>query len=181
MAIRGYRRFLKLTAGRSFEIDSRRVALYALFDRTYVLCTNTRRTPLQGALRYRECWMVEGIFRTAKALLAIRPISHKYDETTHGHVSCWFLALVLRKELKDRLAAAGHSFEWADIVQGLECLSETEIEQDGKRYILRNAAPVAPALCSEPSASPLPPLIRCAQSPPAPAAATKTQPETPPP
>jgi hypothetical protein len=84
--------------------------------------------------------MVEDIFRTAKALLATRPIFHKYDETIRGHVFCSFLALVLRKELEDRLAAAGLGFEWADIVQDLERLSETEIEQD-KRYILRNAAP----------------------------------------
>jgi hypothetical protein len=38
-----------------------------------VLCTNTRLTPLQAALRYRERW-IEDIFRTAKALLATRPI-----------------------------------------------------------------------------------------------------------
>src|SRR6516164_5769704 len=47
---RGYRRFLKLAAGRRFEIDPRRVALDALFDGTYVLRTNTRLTPLQAAL-----------------------------------------------------------------------------------------------------------------------------------
>jgi hypothetical protein len=165
---RGYRRFLKLAAGRRFEIDPRRVALDALFDGTYVLCTNTRLTPLQAALRYRERWMVEDIFRTAKALLATRPIFHKYDETIRGHVFCSFLALVLRKELQDRLAAAGHSFEWADIVQDLERLSETEIEQHGKRYILRNAAPGCAGTVLRILRVALPPLIRCAQPPPTP-------------
>jgi transposase len=92
-----------------------------------VLRTNTRLTPLQAALRYRDRWMVEDIFRTAKSLLATRPIFHKYDETIRGHVFYSFLALVLRKELEDRLAAAGHTFECADI----ERLSETEIDQDG--------------------------------------------------
>ena len=165
---RGYRRFLKLAAGRRFEIDPRRIALDALFDGTYVLCTNTRLTPLQAALRYRERWMVEDIFRTAKALLATRPIFHKYDETIRGHVFCSFLALVLRKELQDRLAAAGHSFEWADIVQDLERLSETEIEQHGKRYILRNAAPGCAGTVLRTLGIALPPLIRCAQPPPTP-------------
>ena len=103
---RGYRRFLKLAAGRRFEIDPRRVALDAQFDGTYVLRTNTRLTPLQAALRYRDRWMVEDIFRTAKSLLATRPIFHKYDETIRGRVFCSFLALILRKELEDRLAAA---------------------------------------------------------------------------
>src|SRR6516164_7830232 len=165
---RGYRRFLKLAAGRRFEIDPRRVALDALFDGTYVLCTNTRLTPLQAALRYRERWMVEDIFRTAKALLATRPIFHKYDETIRGHVFCSFLALVLRKELEDRLAAAGHSFEWADIVQDLERLSQTEIEQHGKRYILRNTAPGCAGPVLRTLGIALPPLIRCAQPPPTP-------------
>ena len=164
---RGYRRFLKLAAGRRFEIDPRRVALDALFDGTYVLCTNTRLTPLQAALRYRERWMVEDIFRTAKALLAARPIFHKYDETIRGHVFCSFLALVLRKELEDRLAAAGHGFEWADIVQDLERLSETEIEQDGKHYTLRNAAPGCAGTVLRTLGVAQPPLIRCAQPPPA--------------
>ena len=165
---RGYRRFLKLAAGRRFEIDPRRVALDALFDGTYVLRTNTGLTPLQAALRYRDRWMVEDIFRTAKSLLATRPIFHKYDETIRGHVFCSFLALVLRKELEDRLAAAGHAFEWADIVQDLERLSETEIEQDGKRYILRNAAPGCAGTVLKTLGIALPPLIRCAQPPPPP-------------
>ncbi len=165
---RGYRRFLGLAPGRRFEIDPRRVALDAQFDGTYVLRTNTRLTPLQAALRYRDRWMVEDIFRTAKSLLATRPIFHKYDETIRGHVFCSFLALVLRKELEDRLAAAGHAFEWADIVQDLERLSETEIEQDGKRYILRNAAPGCAGTVLRTLGVALPPLIRCAQPPPTP-------------
>ncbi len=151
---RGYRRFLKLSAGRRFEIDPRRVELDALFDGIYVLRTNTKLTPLQAVLRYRDRWMVEDIFRTAKSLLATRPIFHKDDQTIRGHIFCSFLALVLRKELEDRLAAAGHILEWADIVHDLQRLSETEIEQDGKRYVLRNTAPTAHAPSSARSALP---------------------------
>ena len=49
--------------------------------------------------------MVEEMFRAAKTLLETRPIFHKCDETIRGHVFCSFLALLLRKELQDRLAA----------------------------------------------------------------------------
>ena len=72
--------------------------------------------------------------------------------------------LVLRKELEDRLAATG--CEWADIVQDLEHLSETEIEQHSKRYILRNAAPGCAATVLRILGVALPPLIRCALPPP---------------
>src|SRR5215471_7547293 len=165
---RGYRRFLSLKPGRRFEIDPRRIALDTVFDGIYVLRTNTKLTPLQVVLRYRDRWMVEDIFRTAKSLLATRPIFHKYDETIRGHVFCSFLALVLRKELEDRLAAAGHNFEWADIVQDLERLSETEIEQDGKVYWLRNPAPGCAGPVLRTLGVALPPLVRNAQPPPRP-------------
>ena len=65
-----------------------------------MLRTNTKLTPLQAVLRYRDRWMVEDIFRTAKSLLATRPIFHKDDQTIRGHIFCSFLALVLRKELE---------------------------------------------------------------------------------
>ncbi len=163
---RGYRRFLTVKPGRHFAIDPRRVELEAIFDGTYVLRTNTKLTPLQVALRYRDRWMVEAIFKTAKSLLATRPIFHKGDDTIRGHIFCSFLALVLRKELQDRLQAAGHDFEWADIVHDLERLIETEIEQDGKRYLLRNPAPGCAGTVLKTIAVALPPLIRCAQPPP---------------
>jgi hypothetical protein len=70
--------------------------------------------------------------------------------------------------LKDRLAAAGHILEWADIVHDLQRLSETEIEQDGKRYVLRNTAPDGASTVLRTLGVALPPLVRCAQPPPAP-------------
>lgn len=163
---RGYRRFLKTAGKGRFTIDPRRVELAALFDGTYVLRTNMRLTPLQIALRYRERWMVEDIFRSAKSLLATRPIFHRCDDTIRGHVFCSFLALVLRKELQDRLEAAGHDLEWADIVQDLERLVETEIVQDGKTYLLRNPAPECAGTVLATLGVALPPLIRSARPPP---------------
>ena len=74
---------------------------------------------------------------TAKSLLATRPICHKGDATIRGHLVCSFLALGLRKELQDRLAAAGLDPEWAEIRRDLDRLQETEVEQDGKRFVLR--------------------------------------------
>jgi hypothetical protein len=48
------------------------------------------------------------------------------------------LALVLRKELDDRLEASGYQLEWAEILQDLENLQYAEVEQDGKRFLLRS-------------------------------------------
>ena len=84
------------------------------------------------ALKYKELWQVEQVFRDMKSVLDTRPIFHKRDETIRGHVFRSFLALVIRKELDRRLESAGHCFEWADIKQDLKALQEITIEDGGK-------------------------------------------------
>ena len=85
------------------------------------------------ALKYKQLWMVESIFRSAKSLLETRPIYHQVDDTIRGHVFCSFLALVLRKELEMRLEKRGVKLEWADINRDLRALQEVEVEMQGKR------------------------------------------------
>src|SRR5271157_1492386 len=135
-----YRRYLKTPAKKHFEIDEQRVAEDARYDGLYVLRTNTSLNPLAVMLRYRELLKVEDIFRTTKAILDTRPIYHQRDATIRGHVFCSFLALVLRKALEDRLAAARMKTEWGALIRELDRLQEVETEQDGKRFILRTPA-----------------------------------------
>ncbi len=54
-----------------------------------------------------------------------------------GHVFCSFLALLLVKELEDRLHRHNIAAEWDDILRDLDRLQEIELEQDGKRFRLR--------------------------------------------
>src|SRR6476661_1382520 len=80
---------------------------------------------------------VEQLFRQAKAVLATRPIYHSSDRAIRGHVFCSFLALLLVKELEDRLHRHNIAAEWDDILRDLDRLQEIELEQDGKRFRLR--------------------------------------------
>ena len=105
-------------------------------------------------------WMVEQTFRTAKHLLSTRPIFHKLDETIRGHVFCSFLALVLKAALQDRIAALGRSGSWPEIVADLDCLTETEIEHEGKRFLVRAAPRPADSLALCAAGVALPPTIR---------------------
>src|SRR6059058_884047 len=75
--------------------------------------------------------------RQAKAVLATRPIYHSSDMAIRGHVFCSFLALLLVKELEDRLHRHNIAAEWDDILRDLDRLQEIELEQDGKRFLLR--------------------------------------------
>jgi hypothetical protein len=96
----------------------------------------------------------------AQGLFATRPIFHKLDETIRGHVSCSFLALVLKKELEDRIAELGKSGSWPEILADLDSLTETEVEQNNKRFLLRSAPRPAASLALRAVGVALPPTVR---------------------
>ncbi len=134
---KGYRRYLKSAGKEHFTVDEAKLAKEQLFDGMWVLRTNTSFDAADVALKYKQLWMVESIFRSAKSLLQTRPIYHKVDDTIRGHVFCSFLALVLRKELETRLEKNGAKLEWADINRDLRALQEVEVEMNGKKLYLR--------------------------------------------
>jgi hypothetical protein len=135
---KGYRRYLGGGGPDHFRIDEAKVAEDARYDGKWVLRTNTELDSADVALQYKQLWMVEQWFRSCKSLLRTRPIYHKCDETIRGHVFCSFLALVLRQELQSRLEERGHDLEWADVIGDLDRLQMVEVEQDGKRFLLRS-------------------------------------------
>jgi transposase len=136
---KGYRRYLSV-AGQGFRLDEAKIAADARYDGKWVLRTNTDLEATEVALKYKQLWQVEAIFRSTKSLLETRPIFHKCDETIRGHVFCSFLALVLRKALQDRLAAQGHALEWAQVIEDLEALQEIDVIHHQKHFRLRTEA-----------------------------------------
>ncbi len=134
---KGYRKYLKLHKD-SARIDMDKVKYESRFDGKWVLTTNTELPTEKVALKYKELWQVERVFRDVKTLLHTRPVYHQKDENIRGHVFCSFLALVLRKELERRLNAAGHVFEWSDIKQDLKALQQVTIEENGKCLAIRS-------------------------------------------
>jgi transposase len=134
---RGYRQYVKLDRD-SVTVDLQKVEEDARFDGKWVLRTNTDLSAEMVALKYKELWQVEQVFRDLKSILETRPIYHHRDETIRGHVFCSFLALVLRKELDRRLQRVGHHFEWAQIKQDLKSLQEITLEENGKHLYIRS-------------------------------------------
>ena len=137
---KGYRRYLSGDDSPHFKVDGARLAEDARYDGKWVLRTNTELDSAEVALQYKRLWTVEHWFRSCKSLLQTRPIYHKRDDTIRGHVFCSFLALVLRQELQARLGERGHEFEWADVIEDLDRLQVVEVDQDGKRFLLRSEA-----------------------------------------
>jgi hypothetical protein len=137
---KGYRKYIQVEGGAAFGIDYQKVKSEARFDGKWVLRSNWDAASAEElALRYKDLWMVEAIFRAAKTVLESRPIYHKCDETIRGHVFCSFLALTLMKELEDRLAAKGLELEWADVLRDLTALRVTRLKSGAATCELRSA------------------------------------------
>jgi transposase len=135
---RGYARFIKVSKG-GMSINQKKIEEEARFDGKWILRSNMDLSAERLALKYKELWQVEQVFRDVKSVLDTRPIFHKLDETIRGHVFCSFLALVLRKELDRRLESSGHQLEWEDIKRDLEVLQEVTVEENGKSLAVRTA------------------------------------------
>jgi len=135
---KGYRKYLQTGPGQRFTIDEAKVKEEVRYDGKWVLQTNLADEPKFIALAYKELWLVEDMFRTMKSILETRPIYHKRDETIRGHVFCSFLALLLKRALERRLEEKGETWEWAEILRGLDNLQEVEALFQGKRFVLRS-------------------------------------------
>ena len=134
---KGYRKFLKVEKD-SVRIDEDKAKSDSRFDGKWVLTTNTDLPTSKVALKYKELWQVERVFRDVKTMLHTRPVYHHKNDNIRGHVFCSFLVLVLKKELDRRLNTAGHVLEWANIKQDLKALQQVTIEENGKRLAIRS-------------------------------------------
>ena len=135
---RGYRKFLKGRGKGGFEIDPARIREDARFDGVWVLQTDTDLDAGEVALKYKELWMVESLFRSIKSILETRPIYHKYDATIRGHVFCSFLALVVLQDLLQRIEQRGWKVEWEQLKRDLDDLQEITVHNTGKSFVIRS-------------------------------------------
>jgi len=156
---KGYRKYLR-AGGKQFAVDEDKIKEEARYDGKWVLTTNTLLPTDEVALKYKQLWMVEDVFRSMKSLLDTRPIYHKRDETIRGHVFCSFLALLLRKELQDRLARKEWKLEWADVIRDLDKLVEMEVTIGGKGYVIRGQTAGVAGKVFQACGVALPPVLR---------------------
>jgi len=157
---KGYRKYLKSTGKARFEVDYDKAKEEARYDGKWVLRTSTKLNAKDTALKYKQLWMVEDIFRTTKSILDTRPIWHKCDETIRGHVFCSYLALALRIALREALEAKGWKMEWRDVVRDLGQLLEVAITVQGKGYVIRTETQGVAGKVAQACGVALPPTLR---------------------
>ena len=69
-------------------------------------------------------------------------------------------ALVLKKELEERIADLGRKGSWPDILADLDSLTETKVAQDDKCFLLRSPPRPAASLALSATGVVLPPIVR---------------------
>ena len=134
---KGFRKFLSANGANAFQVDESKVEADTRFDGKWVLQTDTDLSAEEVALRYKDLFKVEDVFRTMKTILETRPIYHKCDDTIRGHVFCSFLALVLQRELQSRLESRGWQVEWARLCADLDELQELTLAVGNKTFLIR--------------------------------------------
>jgi len=155
----GFRKYLKVKRG-NFFIDEDKVKEDARYDGKWVLRTNTDLPAETVALKYKQLLDVEQLFREMKSILETRPIYHQKDEAIRGHVFCSFLALLLKKELYNRLEKTGFLYEWLDIKQDLEALQEVTVEESSKKLAVRTECAGVCGKIFQATGVAIPPTIR---------------------
>ena len=149
---------------RAFAVDEAKVVAEEAFDGVWALRTNAPLEATEVACKYKQLWRVEQCFRQAKSLLRTRPIFHRTDAAIRGHVFCSFLALVLREELRRRMAERGIEAEWADLMRDLQRLQETHLRLQGKHFVVRSRTQGVVAQVVRCVGARLPPTIRQEQT-----------------
>jgi IS4 transposase len=134
---KGFRKYLRVYKN-SFAIDEEKLKREQRYDGKWVLQTDMECPAGDIALRYKELLMVEQIFRSMKTILETRPIYHKTTQSIRGHVFCSFLALILLKELQDRMHKRGWKSEWAQVCEELNDLEEFTVGTPGKKFVIRS-------------------------------------------
>lgn len=160
---KGFRKYLRKTSAKAFEIDERKIIAEARYDGRWVLTTSTSLTASEVALQYKRLWTIEDTFRTMKTILETRPVFHRLDRTIRGHVFCSFLALTVRRRLEQRLEAAGMDFEWAQVIASLREVQEAEADFSGRPVVIRSEMAGCSAHLFRAVGAPIPPAVRFPQ------------------
>jgi len=133
---KGFARFVKVAKG-GITVNRDAVEADARLDGKFVLRTSTDFSPAEVALHYKGLWRVERAFRESKSTLEVRPVFHKRDDTTIGHIVACFLALRLEVDLQRRLDEREVEMSWPDLMRDLAQVQAVDVTLDDQRYLLR--------------------------------------------
>jgi transposase len=99
----GYRKYLKINATSSIEIDQDKIESDSAWDGLHGVITNSDLAPADVLKKYGDLWNVEAAFRVTKHDLAVRPVFHWKSHRIKAHIAICFMAYSMVKNLEHRV------------------------------------------------------------------------------
>jgi transposase len=112
----------------SFQLDKAQLKATEQRDGHYLLRSNlTGEDPAVLWTRYVQLTQIEGVFRSLKSELGIRPIYHQLEHRADAHVLIAFLAYCLQVTLKNRLMIHAPGLTPAAVFEKLATIQMVEV------------------------------------------------------
>jgi transposase len=112
----------------SFQVDKAKLKAAEERDGHYLLRSNlTSEDPSVLWTRYVQLTQIEGVFRSLKSELGVRPIYHQLEHRADAHVLIAFLAYCLQVTLKNRALIHAPGLTPASILEKLATIQMVEV------------------------------------------------------
>jgi transposase len=112
----------------SFQVEKAKLKAAEQRDGHYLLRSNlTGEDPAVLWTRYVQLTQIEGVFRSLKSELSIRPIRHQLEHRADAHVLIAFLAYCLQVTLKNRLTRHAPGLTPAAVLEKLATIQMVEV------------------------------------------------------
>jgi transposase len=117
----------------SYSIDEEKKRYLELLDGKLLLVTNTDAPAAEVVQRYKSLADIEQGFKVLKSDIEIGPVYHRLPQRIRSHALVCFMALILYRVMRMRLAAAKRSESPATLLEQLKRIhQQTAQTTDGK-------------------------------------------------
>ena len=117
----------------SYTIDEDKKRYLELLDGKLLLVTNTATPAAEVVQRYKSLADIEQGFKVLKSDIEIGPVYHRLPQRIRSHALVCFMALMLYRVMRMRLAAAKRSESPATLLEQLKRIHQQTVQTtDGK-------------------------------------------------
>jgi transposase len=117
----------------SYSIDEEKKRYLELLDGKLLLVTNTEAPAAEVVQRYKSLADIEQGFKVLKSDIEIGPVYHRLPQRIRSHALVCFMALILSRLMRMRLAAAKRSESPAKLLEQLKRIHQQTVQTaDGK-------------------------------------------------
>ena len=117
----------------TYAIDEDKKRYLELLDGKLLLLTNTDTPAAEVVQRYKSLADIERGFRVLKSDIEIGPVYHRLPQRIRSHALVCFMALILYRVMRMRLAAAKRTESPATLLEQLKRIHQQTVQTtDGK-------------------------------------------------